>query len=327
MSHEKLIVQDEIELSDLLRLLWKKKWFVVFITLIFMVASTTYFFFKKPVYQAKITFIPPIAADIAVLNFGRSVSDKILKPLVPVDAYVVLRGVVSAESTLQLFKKDSKLKKNKSAISIKTRQDAVGYSVVVEATSEKTAVDAVKAYVTMAERIARDKLAVTLSKELNGAALYIKKEMDEVRNLREKQRQAQLIRLKDALKIADSIDLKQPVSFGQSLAYTDVVNPAYLRGSRVLTAEINSLEKHGFDDAYNLQQLQEQYNLLQKIQPKEMIQNVNLLKMDGDLVVSNLSGVFKQRYILLSGVLGCLFAIFLLMMQQIKINRALIEKN
>lgn len=306
-------IEDELELLELFDSLWKGKWFILSMTLSFIFVTALYFFLKAPVYQAKITLISPIAADIAVLNLERF-QNKDLKPISVKDAHNVFKGVLFAESTIQSFRKENP----KILITVES-PSSYSISVTAQGFSEQVVSDAVKSYVNRAEQIAIDRLNGALTKELNDVALHLQKKMKVAQESAHAQQQAQLIRLKEALHIAKAIDLKQPRSLADHSAYTDLNNPAYLRGSQALTAEIEHIEKRSANDLFNnnFSKLQKQYGLVQQMVKES--KNFRLARIDEAIVLDNTTSLqSKKRWILLSGILGGLLGILLLIMRQMK---------
>ncbi len=63
---------DEIDLSELVRNLWKQKLLISLVTAVVTVFAARYAFLSAPVYEGKTSTLPPRSADIAGYNLGRT---------------------------------------------------------------------------------------------------------------------------------------------------------------------------------------------------------------------------------------------------------------
>lgn len=317
MSYNSVNIQDEIDLLELWRAICRGKWLVLLMFIIFSFATTVYLFSKKTTYQAKLTLVSPISTDLSLLNIGRSFNS-VLKPVNTADAYIIFRGVLLADSSLLFFKKQNTLKE-RGVISIAVKPYQLGNSVIVEASSKQAAIEVVKEFVALVDRIAIDKLNTTLIQEKNNALAYLKNQMQEVQKSAFRDQQAQLIRLKEALQIAQAIHLENPSPVTNYKSYSDLSNPAYLRGSKALAAEIYSIENRSSNAAFNtkLQELKAEYALVQETNTTG--KNISLARADGELVLAETdTGFNKKRTIVLAGLIGGLLGVFLIVLQQIK---------
>lgn len=103
--------QPEIDLIEVGKLLWQRKWFISGFTLVVSIIVLMLAYSVKPLFQAELTIIPPIVSDIAALNIGRE-SGSILKPYTPTDVFTIFRGVLFSDSAKQSYLKQQEEKIN-----------------------------------------------------------------------------------------------------------------------------------------------------------------------------------------------------------------------
>lgn len=61
----------EIDLVRLFQILWKGKWIILVVALIFGIVAAIYAYTSKPVYEASIAVLPPSLSNVAGFNQGR----------------------------------------------------------------------------------------------------------------------------------------------------------------------------------------------------------------------------------------------------------------
>lgn len=308
-------IKDEIDLSELVQVIWINKLFIILISLLTTFISLLYVTFHKPLYDAKMSLISPIYSDLTAINYGRNSITR-LKPLSPADGYIVFRAALFAQSTLDDFKSNkakithSLFQQNVPTITVKA--EPLGYGVIATAQSPETAAIAVQNYVNLAEKIALDKLNEALNKEVT----FVKARLtDEINSLREQvktEREEQLFRLQDALNLAESAGFEQP-----NVASKAINNPAYLRGSKALKAEIASLKQRQSNDLQSpqLTSALREYNALNEFHFDE--NDVFLVRLDGKMIVKPQS-FNAMRIILASAVLGLMFGMMLITLRHMK---------
>src|SRR5690554_6870501 len=60
LEEEYYIEEYEIDLREYLKLLWKKRWFILTMFLLFVLAAAVYsFFMVEPVYESSLSFMAP----------------------------------------------------------------------------------------------------------------------------------------------------------------------------------------------------------------------------------------------------------------------------
>ncbi|CEK10247.1 Wzz/FepE/Etk N-terminal domain-containing protein [Legionella hackeliae] len=303
----------EIELIALFKLFWVKKWFIIGITIICTLVGVVLTHSIKPIYEAKGIFIPPITSDLAELALGKTETTAI-KPLNITDAYNIFKGIILADSIKQSFLKRFQTNNNESLVSITATLESAGrFGVVVKATNRNDALRYAKEFSETLQNEARAKVAASINQELKSYQTYYQREIALAKQHAREEREDQIVRLKEALKIAKSLNAEKPAI--NTLSDADISNPSYTRGSKSLEEEINSLEKRSSDEPFSprLRKLEFEYESLTTIKPN--MKNILLARLDGDIVVSDNSISHKREILLILSVLigfliGCAFVLF-----------------
>lgn len=280
MVSERLVQNDEVDLTELFKGLWRQKLLILLCTAVVFLAAAVYAWQAKPVYEANLIVQPPTQNDIANLNFGRGtesglevlrvkdVYDVYLKHLqsesLRWDLYQRLYVPLLTEAQRQapqnaLFARFS----NSLVIAPVRKDDPTRFSITASLGDPQQAVDWVKAYAALAGDKAKEEVLKNTRSDAMIKAENLQKAIDRHRTSSSKEREDQIVQLKEALRVAKSIGLeKPPIITGKLAAEVSSGMDSslmYMRGSKALEAEIENLESRKSDDPFirNLRQSQE----------------------------------------------------------------------
>lgn len=346
---------DEIDLRQLLQTLWASKIQIVLVTLLATLIAITYAFSATPAYQTVARTLPPTAGDLASYNMASQLTGNAIRgavadlapgidALTPAQAYNVFLRYLNSNLIRQDFfeqyylpaQNDKSTEGDKQrawkrldgdlTIVLPRKADEYEASVTFEGYDPGAIAKWANSYVRLAMEAANEDLLSGLAGEVKIRKQSLEEQIATLRNVAETTREDQLIRLKDALNIAESIGLESPTDGGPLIAINtnnrenDQVNSGnllYLRGSRALQAEILRLEERASNDPYI-------YELPDLLKKRDLLNTINL---DPDLLtvaIIDRAAVIPEEpikprkiLILFSGtMIGFLFAIFIALLRQ-----------
>lgn len=322
----------EIDLRELVRVLWRKRLMIIIITLICTVAAGLFAFMIKPAFEAKAMVIPPMTNDIAGFNFGRT-TDGSLKPFSVRDVYnVFVRNLQSESLRREVFNAYylPRLSEAQRSLSQDALYDdfskrlkiipiADKFSVVMRDDNADRSVELVDKLIASASEFARkemkkniDSEATILSENLNQQILF-------QREVALTERQDAIVKLREALRVAKAIGLEQPpVTTGNPMVEVPrnfVTQVIYMQGTKAIQAEIDNLESRVTDDPFikDLRPLQIRYNYYKSIESSSV--NGEVYKLDGIVEVADSPVRKKKTLIILLGLgfglmFGAVFAVY-----------------
>jgi len=279
---------DEIDLRELVETLWASKILIIVVTLIVTCVATAYAFSSTPIYQTSVHTLPPTASGLASYNVASQLTGAAIRgtvtdsasgiaPLSTQDAYKTFLRHLNSSTIRQSFfdefylpaqeKKETEADKQRAwkrlnselAINLPQKVDEVEANLTLEGKDPKIIAKWANAYVDLATLAAREELLSGLAGEVKIRKLSLEDQITTLRQMAEKARQDRITRLKGALAIAESIDLKTPADGAPLIAInTEGLNTEsvgggsllYLRGARALRAELQQLQERETDDAY-----------------------------------------------------------------------------
>lgn len=268
---KEVYTHDDINLIDFLRTLWKEKLLILLTTSLFLFLGMAYIFFSTPVYEANGSIFPPSTRDLAPLNQGRSKDANALLPLYKVnEVYGIFTERLLAEYTKRLFFKDVFLpslqnkkeaghsqdslfqifSKSFSVKRIAETKPPFGYIITVRGGSPEEAVQWVQKYIDLTKQQALEDMLIDAKREQTEVVSNLQNKIDTIREVVNIQRNDRIEQLKEAVKLAQAAEVK-----GGNGILTDasaVKDPSmmHLRGSIALQAELNSLSKRDYSDAF-----------------------------------------------------------------------------
>ena len=258
---------DEIDLRELALSLWASRTLIVIITIVVTLVAAAYAYLTPRIYESGVQTLPPPASSLASYNAGSQLQDTVKLPeLTPELAYKTFMRHLSSDSIRTKFFNDVYLPANKSDAS-EAQRDALWRrmskeitvtlprqgmdiaSLTVEGENPQVVADWANQYAQEAINAAREELIGNLASSVEVAQRITSEQIKALRTVAASVRQAELTRLGDALRIAESVGLEVPPETGNLItSYSD--NNTYLRGSRAIRAEMEQLQARKSDDPY-----------------------------------------------------------------------------
>lgn len=291
-ERERLSGSDEIDLIELVQGVWRQKLWVGLVAVPIIAIGFAYIKLVSPVYEAKLYIQPPSQNEIAQLNYGRGEGTG-LAPLSAKDVYSIYLKALQSEAVRDKFfrsaflptlteeerggSRDALYAQFNGMLKVsqagKTMPDR--YVLTANVEDPRLAATWVSNYAEMAAVRAKNELLSGTRSDISIMADNLEQQIRASQASAGSQRADQIVKLKEALRVAKSIGLEKPpiisgtlsseVSAGMSGALT------YMRGAKALEGEIANLESRSSDDPFipRLREKQEKLNFLRglKIEP------------------------------------------------------------
>jgi chain length determinant protein (polysaccharide antigen chain regulator) len=274
---------DEIDLRDLLTVLWHSKWVIVGAAVITIAAAAVYTATVPYTYQASAQTSAPSPRDLAGYNLlnkvlavappgvaggapGAITPSAIAPPLTSASAYAIyMAHLQSARLRQDFFEKvylpdhpQTQTDAAKAALwnqlnqnlKIAVSPQAPGLTTLtLQGLRSGKLAKWLNQYIQMARQAAREQLGMDLGAAIQARIVDTNDRIDELRAVAAAQRKNDIVRLGDALKLARATGITTPLSAGNLVA--SYVGPTlFLRGSNALQAEIDLLKARTSDDPY-----------------------------------------------------------------------------
>lgn len=262
---------DEIDLVELIEGVWKRKLLVLGTALVVLMGAVAYAVLATPIYQAKVFVQPPTQNDIANLNYGRSDAQG-LGVLTVKDVYdTFLRNLLSESLRREFFREvylpslgdkvrgvgqDELYARYGRALQVAmTGKDTpTRYSVTADLPDAQEAGRWITLYTEMAGERAKQEVLKDARSDALVKAENLKQQILSAQETAKKSREDQIVQLREALTVARSIGLEKPPIISGSLSAEISARMdgalTYMRGSKALEAEIETLEKRSSDDPF-----------------------------------------------------------------------------
>ncbi|WP_179944008.1 LPS O-antigen chain length determinant protein WzzB [Pusillimonas noertemannii] len=279
---------DEINLNELVQALWSSKWMIIAFTLVTTCIAAAYAFFSTPIYRTTVQTLPPTASGLASYNVASQltgtairgiVSDTApgIEPLTPTATYQTFLRYLNSNTIRQSFfdkyylpaqpKNETEGDKQRAwknlndelRINLPRKPDEYEAGITLEGANPKVIAEWANAFVELAVQAAREDLLNGLAGEVKIREQSLQDQIATLRDVAKDIRLDRIIRLQNALTIAENIGLESPADNSALVAITaqglntENVNTGsllYLRGSKALRSELEQLEQRKMDDAY-----------------------------------------------------------------------------
>lgn len=286
-EHERLRSDGEIDLFELIGGVARQKILIVVTCLIVTGIAAAYALTATPIYESKVFVQPPTQNDITRLNYGRGERSEL--PVYTVkDVYgVFLRNLQSEALRRDFFREfflpnvpaeqragsqDMLYRRFNEMLSLGavSKESPDRFFVMTTAPDPKQAVDWSLRYLEMAGERAKQEVIKDAHSDILMKANDLDQQISMPRESARKQREDRIAQLTEALSIARSVNIEKPPIISNSLSAEVSAGMddslTYMRGSKALEAEIETLRNRTSDDAFitNLRQRQEQLLLLRK---------------------------------------------------------------
>lgn len=326
---------DEIDLFELIESIWKEKLLVILITAAVTAIALTYALITEPTYQASTIFFQPPANAIQSYNLGRKAAD--FDEYSITDIYDIFLTNLNSQQLRSEFFNEVYLP----SLSVEQQQASLSalrngfnntltvkqadpkgnkhlYQVTVELNDAEKAANWANLYLQKAITISKQEIEKNIATEIDTQKQFIKLKIDNLLAKAQIERQDEIIRLKEALNIAKTIGLENPSlpagkTTEEGANYTDR-NLTYLRGSKALQSQIQTLETRKDDHAFipELRDLTAQLNLLnaltQNYQQAQVVK-IDQLAQTPDSTIKPKTFLIVLIGIILGGMLGIITAL------------------
>lgn len=331
----------DIDLVALLMNFWGQKWLILLVTFIVASGAAFYAYTSKPVYQARVTVLPPALSDIAGFNVARGSKSGL--PVFKVDDIydVFVRNLGSEESRRQFFRdvylptlsevqrsgsQDGLYRAFNQMLSVKPpKKNETGHTVTVEGGDPARAAEWVKQYLNQVTGQSLTDMLQNTQREVEIKRKQIRQEINTLRDYAKTRRNDRLVKLKEALAVAEKVGLEKPPvisgSTEQQLSAFMDGDLMYMRGTKALRAEIEALEKRASDDPFipSLRNLEEQYNYFVELQVSP--ESVAIFRQDGPVITPDAPIKPRKLMILALGtILGGMLGVFIAMIRLLLAN-------
>jgi len=354
---------DEISLIDIVRVLLRRKKLIIGITIIAVSIGLVYAFSQERVYQVETILLPPSHEDVQALfedvealnvfnsdsennrnsifaSFTASINSRRLRQSFFNDYKLIetLSGEHAQPLTTQgindVFEEFSKL------LNVKVDKKSNSTTITLEGTHKEKIGVWLDALVVMANQDTVNHLVRDLQSNIDSKINSIKLKISSKRSVYKKRREDALGRLQEAFHIAKELGIHDHLfvpnvdgapsrmisaklnNISKSLSNEDNLS-TYMKGTKVLQAEINALKKRRSDDIHiaGLRDLQEELTRLESIKiASHKLKAVTVDKkatVDIDPVRPNRK-LIAMLSLILGGMLGIFSAFILELMRKLK---------
>lgn len=289
-SRKSVCATDEIDLRDLMLVLWRSKYTIIIVAAVSIAVAAAYVVLTTPVYQTQAKALPPAVAELEAYNKAYRMSgpavvgvmpdlsevaqDRLMGEAIPVlspdDVFRYVARQLSSMSLQRSFFETHYLSSQYVADSLAgmqreslwtqflsqmtvtaPRRPADGQYVTVTWTgADPTSIaEWTNMYVQMGIEAAQNELASDLHSAVRMLRSSLDDQLASLRSGARQGREQQIVRLTEALKLAESIGLHRPSDAGNLItSYSG--ETAYMRGSDALRNEIILLENRVSDDPF-----------------------------------------------------------------------------
>ncbi|MFL1515081.1 LPS O-antigen chain length determinant protein WzzB [Pseudomonas prosekii] len=314
----------DFEFQKFVRAILRQKFIIIAFVVLGAIAAASYAFVVTPIYEAKAVVISPTQNDIANFNYGRT-REAELAPYSIKDVYDIYIRRLQAESLRRDFfykvylpsLPEEKRKNSRDALYAEfsqvlrvvppLKETSDRYLVVVQTSDSEQAKKWAEAYIVQAGDLAKKEMIRNLSIESEVRARNLEQQITSARETSRLAREDSIVRLTEALRIAESIGLEKPpaITVNQSvIAGGESGQLTYMRGSLALKAEIENIQSRKSDDPFadRLRELQAKYNFVKGL--KTDAAAVSVYRQDGDVELPDTPVKPNKALILLFGIVS-----------------------
>ena len=336
---------DEIDLFELAQNLWKQKLLISVVTLAVTALAAGYAFLSTPVYESKSSILPPRTADIAGYNLGRSelgFSNLTVKKVYSIFTQnlrseglrreffeqVYLSGETGSQGVKSKDQFRESLNNKLSIANPDLRNNPERFAVTLQSADRQQAAQLVNLYVDLAAKKTHKDIADIVSADVSMRAKSIQARIIMLREGARKNREDRILRLSEELEMAEELGLQASQikasrisSDGELEQFVDS-NLMYMRGTKVIRAELDILKNRKNDDPFiaGLRELENQLDFLAKVSVSP--DGVAVFTLDSAAEVSETPIKPKKALILALGVvLGGMLGIFIALIRSMLAKR------
>ena len=325
---------DEIDLVELFQCLWQQKLLIMAFVAVATIAAAAFAFLSPPEYEAKAGVLPPRVSDIAAYNVGGGKIN--LSEFNVSDIYAAFKTNLLSDALKRTFFLETYLPSllagersraldelweefNETLIvkmsDVKNKPDF--YEVTVAHESPVLAAEWVNLYVTMAAKKTEQDMEENVQNKIAARTSVIERQIDALRTTAKKQREDRIVRLQEALVVAEAVGFHDPQVVAGKTPSNGVLaefidgNLMYMRGAKAIQTELEVLKKRENDDPFiaGLRDLGNQLNFLKKIDINP--DDVSVFRLDSRAEIPETPVKPKKALILALGVIvGGILGVF-----------------
>ncbi|ANH99327.1 hypothetical protein A8L59_18570 [Pseudomonas koreensis] len=324
---------DEIDLYEIFQEMFSQKRLILLITVTCLLAAVIYAYLAKPVYEARAYVLPPKQSDIVALNFGRDKKSD-MDPFTVKEVYsVYLRNLQSESLKRELFLSmylptltEAEQKQSqeilytqftsKLSIAPSSKELPDRYSVSFQGRKASQIAEWVDIYVKKAGEAAKQEIIQNAQREAQVRAGDLERQISIRRDKGLAIREDWIIKLKEALRVAEEINLEKPLIISGNLSAEMSGSMEgqliYMRGTKALKAEIENLETRKMEDPFidGLRSLESRLEYFKgmKVTPE----SISVYRMDGAIYSPDFPIKPNKMLIMLQGLfIGVVLSLFI----------------
>lgn len=341
---------DEIDLFELLSDLWQQRVIILVIGLLAFILATAYAWLTPKTYQATVTVLPPWQDSLQSINAQRQFAG--FGGIKAEDVYALFKqSLASEELKRALFEKDylpkqdvplteqeqqQKLKSFLKDITISNpdeKKQPELYQIAIQNTDPQQAYELLKSYLDLLNESISSRLVadfnsqVFLEKKLLSSWIY------RSRLLAKQVREDRVVQLQDALFIAEAAKQDVPMSSIGKVASDGTLNNyingamSYMRGAKVLKAELDLLKNRSNDDPF-IDGFRDKESKLERLAQAQLdASGLKAYREDSPLLLPMEAIKPKKMLIMLIGaVAGLMLGVFVALLNSAWQKRKLVQQ-
>lgn len=324
---------NELDLIELVQLLWKNRLTIILFTAIVTGTSLLYALYSTPTYQVQTTALPVSESELSRYN-QVALLDSSLNPLNPEQAFsIFLRYLNSNQLRRDFFESfylPNQFEGTPDALQSEQLWREFNTILNIDAPSQKGPIKATvkfegpspqlitlwaNQYMELALNAAKNNASNNIKSAISTKLASLNTRIATLRQAAEQERRNQIIRLQEALSLANEINLQLPPSSGNLItSYSGEMS--YLRGYQALQAELDILTNRKNNDPFTpeLPALLKQKALLESI---EIPEGFSMATIDEIAVMPELPSKPNKKLIVAIGVLlGAMISVFFVLIRQ-----------
>lgn len=309
---------EDIDLLELMLLLWEQKLLIVAVTVLLGAVALGYAYLSPRVYEAKASVLPPRLSEISAYNLGRVEAG--LEEFKVADVYAVFTRNLNSQALRQRFFDEVYLPSQVSEASMDSRdalwarfnqtlvvsnpqpkQRPDHYEVTGRLDDPQQVADWVNRYIAMASEYAVLTMQQNVLSEIDTRVQAIQNRIDVLRASARTQREDRMTRLREALVIAEATGIEEPFP-ANTAVFAGAGQPLYMNGSKAIKAELEVLSQRKNDDPFiaELYELQTRLAFLKSIDVNS--NNVAVFTLDRAAEVPEIPVNLRKSLIVMIGV-------------------------
>lgn len=263
----KKMTDDEIDLRELIVVLWQGKWWIVLSTLVVVLIALGYIVSASPVYRVAATVTQPVERDLSDYNLHVAEYSMLIAgaeqraPLTPQEAFkAFLTAFTNPAYKKEIFNELQRQSSSgsghaaqswqtfDSALDIHINKEETTAEIFMESSDPENSAELINEAIRQAEQLGKEVLLAKLQNEIGLAIRQLEMEKKSLENSARIDLEIQLEQLERALEIAQKIGLSEPYRG----VFADLQGgTAYMRGTRALQAEIEVLGQQLQEQSYS----------------------------------------------------------------------------